>query len=65
MLSSRQKLILKAIIEEYVKDAQPVGSKTLTDMPYLISQCNLRYDMAQLKNWDISKNTHILRTCAI
>jgi predicted transcriptional regulator len=50
MLSSRQKLILKAIIEAYVKDAQPVGSKLLTQMPYLnFSSATLRYDMAQLE----------------
>lgn len=59
MLSSRQKLILKAIIEEYVKDAQPVGSKTLTNMPYLnFSSATLRYDMAQLEELGYLEKTH-------
>ena len=34
-LSNRQKLILKAIIEEYVSTGEPVGSKVLTEKPYL------------------------------
>jgi heat-inducible transcriptional repressor len=59
MLSSRQKLILKAIIESYVKDAQPVGSKLLTQMPYLnFSSATLRYDMAQLEELGYLEKTH-------
>lgn len=59
MLSSRQKLILKAIIEEYVKDAQPVGSKSLTDKPYLsFSSATIRYDMAQLEELGYLEKTH-------
>ena len=59
MLSSRQKLILKAIIEAYVKDAQPIGSKALTQMPYLnFSSATLRYDMAQLEEFGYLEKTH-------
>jgi heat-inducible transcriptional repressor len=59
MISSRQKLILKAIIEAYVKDAQPVGSKLLTQMPYLnFSSATLRYDMAQLEETGYLEKTH-------
>ena len=59
MLSSRQKLILKAIIEAYVKDAIPVGSKLLTQMPYLnFSSATLRYDMAQLEELGYLEKTH-------
>jgi heat-inducible transcriptional repressor len=59
MISSRQKLILKAIIESYVKDAQPVGSKLLTQMPYLnFSSATLRYDMAQLEELGYLEKTH-------
>lgn len=59
VLSNRQKLILKAIIEAYVKDAQPVGSKTLTQMPYLgFSSATLRYDMAQLEELGFLEKTH-------
>ncbi len=59
MITSRQKLILKAIIEAYVRDAQPVGSKTLTQMPYLkFSSATLRYDMAQLEELGFLEKTH-------
>ncbi len=59
MITSRQKLILKAIIEAYVKDAQPVGSKLLTSMPYLnFSSATLRYDMAQLEELGYLEKTH-------
>lgn len=52
-------MILKAIIEAYVKDAQPVGSKTLTGMPYLnFSSATLRYDMAQLEDLGYLEKTH-------
>jgi len=59
MLSSRQKLILKAIIDEYVKTAQPVGSKFLTQVPYLtFSSATLRYDMAELETLGYLEKTH-------
>ncbi|MFP4187710.1 MAG: heat-inducible transcriptional repressor HrcA [Acholeplasmataceae bacterium] len=59
MITSRQKLILKAIVEAYVKDAQPVGSKALTRMPYLnFSSATLRYDMAQLEELGFLEKTH-------
>lgn len=59
MLSSRQKIILKTIIEAYVKDAQPVGSKALTGLPYLsFSSATLRYDMAVLEEMGYLEKTH-------
>ena len=59
MLTSRQKLILKAIIEYYVEYAQPVGSKILTKMPYLdYSSATLRYDMALLEELGYLEKTH-------
>ncbi|QWB95203.1 heat-inducible transcriptional repressor HrcA [Mycoplasmatota bacterium] len=59
MLTSRQKLILKAIVEAYVKDALPVGSKYLTQLPYLkFSSATLRYDMAILEELGFLEKTH-------
>ena len=59
MLTSRQKLILKAIIELYVEDAQPVGSKALTAQPYLnYSSATIRYDMARLEELGYLEKTH-------
>lgn len=59
MLTSRQKLILKAIVEYYVEHAQPVGSKILTQRPYLdYSSATLRYDMARLEELGFLEKTH-------
>lgn len=59
MLTSRQKLILKAIVEHYVEHAQPVGSKILTDQPYLnYSSATIRYDMARLEELGFLEKTH-------
>ena len=59
MISSRQKLILKAIVELHSKDGQPVGSKQLTSLPYLsFSSATLRYDMAELELIGFLEKTH-------
>ena len=59
MLSDRQKLILKAIIEEYVTTNEPVGSKALTEKPYLtFSSATLRYEMQHLEEEGYLKKTH-------
>ena len=59
MLSDRQKLILKAIIEEYVSSNEPVGSKTLTNKPYLdFSSATIRYDMQHLEEDGYLEKTH-------
>jgi heat-inducible transcriptional repressor len=59
MLSDRQKLILKAIIEEYVTSNEPVGSKMLTEKPYLaFSSATLRYEMQHLEETGYLKKTH-------
>ena len=59
-LSSRQKLILKAIIEEYTKSSVPVGSKTITGLGYLkCSSTTIRYDMQFLEANEYLLKTHI------
>lgn len=59
MLSDRQKLILKAIIEEYVNNNEPVGSKSLTEKPYLdFSSATIRYDMQNLEENGYLEKTH-------
>ena len=58
-LSNRQKLILKAIIEEYVSSGEPVGSKVLTEKPYLeFSSATIRADMAYLEMLGLLEKTH-------
>ena len=59
MLTDRQKLILKAIIEEYVNSNEPVGSKSLTTKPYLdFSPATIRYEMQHLEEDGYLEKTH-------
>ena len=59
VLTDRQKLILKAIIEEYVTTNEPVGSKVLTEKPYLTySSATIRYEMQHLEETGYLKKTH-------
>ena len=59
MLTDRQKLILKAIVEEYVKTAVPVGSFALIDKPYLnFSSATIRAEMAYLEDKGYIEKTH-------
>jgi len=58
-LSSRQKAILKAIIEEYVETAEPVGSGNL-DKKYSfgVSPATIRNEMARLTKEGYLKQPH-------
>ncbi len=59
LLSDRKRLILKAVVENYSKEDQPVGSKLLASLPYLnFSSATIRYDMAQLEKKGYLKKTH-------
>lgn len=59
MISDRQKLILKAIVEEYVISNEPIGSKSLTNKPYLnFSSATIRYDMQHLEENGYLEKTH-------
>ncbi|WP_457916009.1 heat-inducible transcriptional repressor HrcA [Candidatus Phytoplasma sacchari] len=50
LLSDRKKMILKAIVENYSKKNQPIGSKFLTSLSYLkFSSATIRYDMVELE----------------
>lgn len=59
MLSARQLTILKAIVEEFIDTAEPVGSKTLMQkyhLPY--SSATIRNDMAVLEEQGYLEKTH-------
>ena len=59
MITSRQKKILKAIIEEYVRTNEPVGSKFLASLPeFNYSSATIRNDMAELENLGLLLKTH-------
>ena len=58
-LSARKKQILKAIIGDYIRTAEPVGSKALTEgheLPF--SSATIRNEMSELEEMDISKAVH-------
>jgi heat-inducible transcriptional repressor len=57
MLSERQKRILKLIIEEYIKTARPVGSKSICDTLDL-SSATIRNEMAALEEVGYLEKTH-------
>ena len=59
MLSDRQLRILNWIVEEYVRTAEPVGSKTLSNNPeFAYSSATIRNDMAILEEQGYLLKTH-------
>lgn len=59
MLRERQLIIFKAIVDEFIKTAEPVGSKTLMstyNLPY--SSATIRNDMAELETLGYLEKTH-------
>ena len=57
MLTERQKNILKLIVEKYVKDPIPVGSKTLSKT-LKCSSATIRNEMMTLENLGLLEKTH-------
>ena len=58
MIGSRQKELLKSIVEEYIKTARPVGSKSLCKK-FKCSSATIRNDMASLEDAGFLEKTHI------
>ncbi len=58
MLTERQKQILKMIIENYIKDAKPVGSKSICDA-LKCSSATVRSEMSFLEDLGFLEKTHI------
>ena len=58
MIGSRQKELLKTVVEEYVKTARPVGSKALCKK-FKCSSATIRNDMAALEEIGYLEKTHI------
>ncbi len=57
MLTERQEKILKLIIEEYIKTAEPVGSRTLAKI-LDFSSATIRNEMADLEDLGYIEKTH-------
>jgi heat-inducible transcriptional repressor len=57
MLSKRQELVLKLTVEEYVKSAEPVGSRSLSKL-LDFSSATIRNEMANLEELGYVEKTH-------
>ena len=58
MIGERQKSILKSIVEEYIKTARPVGSKSLCKK-FKCSSATIRNDMLNLEELGYLEKQHI------
>ncbi len=60
MKADRSDLILKCIVEYFIKNAEPVGSKTLLETYHLpFSSATIRNDMMELENEGYIEKTHL------
>ena len=60
VLSERKKLILKAIIEAYIRDGEPVGSKYLAECEQIkCSSATVRNEMAELEALGYLEQPHL------
>ncbi|MDE1997311.1 MAG: heat-inducible transcriptional repressor HrcA [Burkholderiales bacterium] len=59
MLDDRAKILLKALVERYIADGQPVGSRTLSRASGLeLSAATIRYVMADLEEMGLIVSPH-------
>ncbi len=61
MITARQKLILRLVVEEYVRTNEPVGSNTIInhpDFPLNISSATVRNEMVELEQHGLIEKTH-------
>ena len=59
MLDDRSKLLLKALVERYIADGQPVGSRTLSKAPGLeLSPATIRNVMSDLEDLGLIVSPH-------
>ncbi len=56
-MTKRQELILKMIIDEYIRTAEPVGSKALTEA-LDVSSATIRNEMSELEDLGFIEKTH-------
>ncbi len=58
-LGERKKIILKAVVDDYIKNAEPVGSKALASKINLkLSSATLRNEMAELESMGYLEQPH-------
>ncbi len=58
-LSDRQKAILHVVVDQYIKTAEPVGSKTIASQAELeVSSATIRNEMAELEHMGLLEQPH-------
>ena len=58
-LGDRKKIILKAVVDNYIKNAEPVGSKTLAaELGIKLSPATLRNEMSELESLGFLEQPH-------
>ena len=58
-LTERKKQILRAIVDSYIRTAEPVGSKTISQLPGVdFSPATIRNEMADLTNMGLLEQPH-------
>jgi len=58
MLGSRQELILAAVVEEYIRTAAPVGSRTVVKKGLKLSPATARSEMGKLESAGLLEQPH-------
>jgi len=59
LLTDRQLLILQVIIDDFIRSAQPVGSRSLSKKINIpLSSATIRNEMADLEEWGFIEKTH-------
>ena len=58
LITDRQEKLLKLIVEEYIKDVRPVGSKALCEVMNC-SSATIRAEMSNLEDLGLLEKTHI------
>ena len=58
-LSDRKQKILAAIVEQYIRTGEPIGSKSLMELlPMRVSSATIRNEMAELKSMGLLEQPH-------
>ena len=59
MLTDRQLLILKVLVDDFIRSAQPVGSRSLSKNELIrLSSATIRNEMAELEEKGFIEKTH-------
>jgi heat-inducible transcriptional repressor len=59
MLTERQKIILQILVDDYIRSAEPVGSRTISKRPDIsISSATIRNEMADLEELGFLEQPH-------